>query len=74
MHDKIADGDLEVLYCPTEIMWANVLTKPKQGGPFCLDRSHLMNVPINYDDDAKRLNTHRLLLPSDECPINPKRI
>ncbi len=50
--DKIADGDLEVLYCPTEIMWADVLTKPKQGGPFCLDRSHLMNVPINYDDDA----------------------
>jgi hypothetical protein len=45
--DKIADGDLKVLYCPTEIMWANVLTKPKQGGLFHLDRSHLMNVPIN---------------------------
>ena len=56
-------------------MWANVLTKPKQGGPFCLDRSHLMNVPINYDDDAERgLKTHPLILPMDERPINPKRI
>ncbi len=55
-------------------MWADVLTKPKQGGLFRLDRSHLMNVPINYDDNAVRLKTHPLLLPSDECPINPKRI
>jgi hypothetical protein len=44
---KIADGDLKVIYCPTEIMWAEVLTKPKQGRPFCLNRSHLMNIPIN---------------------------
>ncbi len=53
-------------------MWANVLTKPKQRGPFRLDRSHLMNVPINYDDNAERLKTHPLLLPLDECPIIPK--
>jgi hypothetical protein len=74
IHDKIADGNLEVLYCPTEIMWANVLTKPKQGGPFHLDRSHLMNVPINYGDDIKHLKTHPLLLPSDEHPIKPKQM
>ena len=55
-------------------MWADVLTKPKQGGPFRLDRSHLMNVPINYDDDAERLKTHPLLLPLDERPMIPKRI
>ncbi len=40
--NKIADGNLKVLYCPTEIMWADVLTKPKQGGPFRHDRSHLI--------------------------------
>ncbi len=34
IRDKIADNDLKVMYCPTEIMWANVLTKPKQGAPF----------------------------------------
>ncbi len=55
-------------------MWADTLTKPKQGGPFCLDRSHLMNIPINYVDNAKRHNTHPLLLPSDERPIVPKRM
>ena len=53
-------------------MWAGVFTKPKQGGPFHLDRSHLMNVPINYDDDAERLKTHPLLLPLDERLIIPK--
>ena len=65
--DKIAsDNDLEIMYCPTEIMWANVLTKPKQGAPFRLDRSHLMNILINYDDDVERSKTHPLLLPKDE--------
>ncbi len=55
-------------------MRADVLTKPKQGGPFRLDRSHLMNVPINYDDNAEHLKTPPLLLPSDEHPIIPKQI
>jgi hypothetical protein len=64
--DKIADDDLKVMYCPTEIMWADVLTKPKQGAPFCLDRSHLMNILINYDDNVERSKTHPLLLPKDE--------
>ncbi len=67
--DKIADGNFEVLYCPTEIMWANVLTEPKQGGSFRLDRSHLMNIPINYDGNAGPLKTSPLLLPSDKHPL-----
>ena len=71
--DKIANGDYKVIYCPSEIMWVDVRTKPKQGGPFCLDRSHCMNVPINYDDNAEHLKIHPLLLPSDERPINPKQ-
>jgi hypothetical protein len=41
--DKVANNDLKIMYCPTEIMWANVLTKPKQGASFRLDRSNLMN-------------------------------
>ena len=47
-------------------MWADVLNKPKQGRPFRLDRSHLMNVPIDYDDEMERAKTHPELLPSDE--------
>ena len=48
--NTINDGNLEVITCPTEIMWVHVLTKSKQGGPFCLDCSILMNVPINYNN------------------------
>jgi hypothetical protein len=72
---KIADGNLEVIYCPTEMMWADVLTKPKQGKPFRLNRSHLMNIPFNYDDNVERTNTHPLLLPQDESPkLSPKQM
>jgi hypothetical protein len=48
-------------------MWANILTKSKQGGPFRLNGSILMNVPINYDNNVKRRLTNPLLLPKDEC-------
>ena len=75
IHDKIANGDVEVRYCPTETMWADVLTKPKQGGPFQLDRSHLMNIPEYCDKDIERTNTHPLLLPKDKrLAQNPKRM
>jgi hypothetical protein len=66
--DKICNGDLEVIYCPTETMWADVLTKTKQGRLFRLDGSILMNIPINYDDDkVKPKLTHPLLLPKDSA-------
>ncbi len=57
------------------MMWADVLTKPKQRGPFRLDRSHLMNIPINYNDGVERTKTHPLLLQQDERPkLSPKRM
>ena len=58
--DRIEMGELEVVYCPTEEMLADVLNKPKQGRPFRLDRSHLMNVPMDYDDELEREQTHPL--------------
>jgi hypothetical protein len=75
IRDKIANGNLEDIYCSTEMMWANVLTKPKQGGPLRLNCSHVMNIPINYDDNIKRTKTHPLLLPQDERPkLSPKQM
>ena len=68
--DRIEMGEVEVVYCPTEQMWADVLNKPKQGRPFRLDRSHLMNVPLDYNDEYERKRTHPELLPQDE-PCNP---
>ena len=35
--DNIAQGDLELEYCPTDKMWADRHTKPKQGLPFKQD-------------------------------------
>jgi hypothetical protein len=44
-------GDLTLQYCPTDQMWANILTKPLQGSKFCLFRPFLMNCPENYTEE-----------------------
>jgi len=44
-------GELDLQYCPTETMWADVLTKPLQGAKFRLMRAFLMNCPVNYQDE-----------------------
>ena len=50
-------GEVDIKYCPTKIMWADVLNKPKQGAAFRQDRAILMNVPIEYDDANERAQT-----------------
>ena len=62
-HDK---GKIEFAKCHTEKMWVDMLTKPKQGTPFRRDRSILMNVDIDYDDELERKNTDPLLLPNPD--------
>jgi hypothetical protein len=44
-------GELDLQYCPTEHMWADVLTKPLQGAKFHLMHSFLMNCSIDYSED-----------------------
>jgi hypothetical protein len=34
IRDKLDNSNLKLVYCPTKIKWAHVLTKPKQGSPF----------------------------------------
>ncbi len=50
--DKSDGGKLTLKYCPTELMWADVLTKPLQGAKFRLMHSFLMNCPIDYSDES----------------------
>ena len=56
--DQIDQGLIEVEHCPAEApfpqerMWADVLTKPKQGKAFREDRAVLMNCPVTYVDSA----------------------
>ena len=59
--DKIDKEEVEIQYCPTEQMWADVNTKPLQGKPYRVMRSHLMNVPEDYDDEIERLRTCQAL-------------
>ena len=55
-------------------MWADVLNKPKGGRPFRLDRSYLMNVAVNYDNDLELLQTHPDILPkADKDLANSRR-
>ncbi|EJK55981.1 hypothetical protein THAOC_24212 [Thalassiosira oceanica] len=49
--DKIEQGDLETEYCPTEKMWSDGHTKPKQGEAFRIDRAAVMNCPVDYFED-----------------------
>ena len=64
--DKIEYGDFEVKYCPTDEMWVDMLTKPKQGNPFKKYRSLLQNVHINYDDEDERKRSHPEIIPHHE--------
>ncbi len=56
--------ELDLQYCPTEQMWADVLTKPLQGSKFRQMRAFLMNCPIDYAEDIQ-------FLPSDNPSLNP---
>jgi hypothetical protein len=44
-------GEINLKYCPTDDMWADILTKPLQGHRFRHLRAVLMNCPINYSED-----------------------
>merc|ERR1712194_97498 len=56
-------GGLSIQHKGTKDMWADVNTKPVQGLLFRKFRHEMMGVPVEYDDDVERRNTHPMLLP-----------
>ena len=48
--DRVDDGEIKVIDCPTEELWADVMTKPLQGTAFRVMRAELMNCDINCED------------------------
>jgi hypothetical protein len=52
--DRVDSGEIRVIDCPAEEMWANVLTKPLQGMAFRSMRAQLMNCAINYEDEEEK--------------------
>ena len=51
--DRIDDGEMIVVNCPTDGMWADILTKPLQGKPFRVMRSKLMNYEEDYFENEE---------------------
>ncbi len=46
-------GEITLSYCPTNLMWADFLTKPLQGSTFRNMRAFLMNSPVNYSSEPE---------------------
>ena len=59
--DKIDNKEVSVKYCPTEDMWADVLTKPLQGKKFRTMRATLMNCPTDYEELTNITGTCQLM-------------
>ncbi len=57
--DYYEAGEIDVRYCPTDVMWAVVLTKPLQGQKFRDMRAFLQNCSRSCDDDIE-LQTDKL--------------
>ena len=52
--NRVDDGEISVVDCPTEEMWADMMTKPLQGTAFRVMRAKLMNCDVNYEDPPER--------------------
>ncbi len=48
--EKVDNGEIEIEHFPTEQMWTDINTKPKQGAMFRAFRGHVMGIPANYMD------------------------
>ena len=48
--DKVDLGEVKITDCRTELMWADVNSKPLQGTLFKVTRDKLMNCGVDYED------------------------
>jgi hypothetical protein len=53
--DYYNSGEIDLRYCPTDVMWADILTKPLQGHKFRDMRAFLQTCSRDYDNDAELL-------------------
>jgi hypothetical protein len=69
--DKIEKGEVRIEHCPTEEMWADFNTKPRQGRGFMLFRSHLMGIEEDYDEAAAAIEWQTVL--KEKATANPAK-
>jgi hypothetical protein len=48
--DRVDDGEIKVIDCPTKEMWADIMTKPLQGTAFKIMMAELLNCTLEYKD------------------------
>ncbi len=53
MKDYYDAGVIDIKFCPTDQMWADVLTKPLQGQKFRDMQAFHQNCPQDYEDDTE---------------------
>ncbi len=59
--DRVDDGEIKVIDCPTEEMWADILTKPLQEMAFRTMRAILMDCPVNYEEAEERITIKKTI-------------
>ncbi len=52
--EMVDNGEIVIEHSPTEQMWMDINTKPKQGKVFHKFRGHVMGIPTDYNDDNYR--------------------
>ena len=67
--DKIDQGEITVEHCPTEQMWTDINTKPKQGAVFREFRGQMMGVFGDYVDSVFE---HSIYLRPPDSPVGYK--
>jgi hypothetical protein len=65
--NRVEDGEIKVIDCPTEEMWADILTKPLQGMAFRTMRAILMNCPVNYEEAEERTTIKKTIKTNANC-------
>jgi hypothetical protein len=49
--ERVNYGEITIEHCPTEQMWTDVNTKPKQGSVFREFWGHVMGIPADYNNN-----------------------
>ncbi len=61
--DRVDDGEIKVLDCPTHEMWVDVMTEPLQRMAFKIMRMKLINCPVNYEDPEVKTDKDKTKIP-----------
>ena len=65
--DRISNGEIDIVYCPTKQMIADFFTKPLQGAAFTEFRDFIMNAVSDVGTD--NIQNHRSVLNNDDEQI-----